>query len=175
VLAFTDDLIRAAVKTGEYSDPTAEKLVGDVLIKRRQKIASVYLTAVNPIVSPKLDANNRLTFENAAMAAGVADGAVTYHAAWGLFDNTTGQTKPLSETQSTTTTIEAPSGLPTTVGSYIEVNISADNAKYPTWKQPIKTHFRRLADGWKLVGLVRVPDVAAPVQTGKPAAKPATK
>ena len=74
MLAFTDDLIRAAVKTGEYSDPAAEKLVGDVLIKRRQKIASVYLTAVNPIVSPKLDANNRLTFENAAMAAGVADG-----------------------------------------------------------------------------------------------------
>ena len=169
VLAFTDDLIRAAVKTGQYSDPAAEKLVGDVLIKRRQKIASVYLTAVNPIVSPKLDASNRLTFENAAMAAGVADGAVTYHAAWALFDNATGQAKPLSETQSTTTTLEAPSGLPTTVGSYIEVNISADNAKYPTWKQPIKTHFRKQADGWKLVGLVRVPDAAAPNGKAAPA------
>ena len=51
VAAFSDDLIRAAVHTGEFSDPAAEKYLGDVLIKRRDKIASVYLTAVNPIVS----------------------------------------------------------------------------------------------------------------------------
>jgi hypothetical protein len=76
VLAFTDDLIRAAVHTGEFSDPVAEKHIGDVLIKRRDRIASVYLTAVNPIVSPRLDANHRLAFENAAVAAGVVKGAV---------------------------------------------------------------------------------------------------
>jgi hypothetical protein len=158
VVAFTDDLIRAAVHTGEFSDPDAEKHVADVLIKRRDKIAGVYLTAVNPIVSPRLDANNRLTFENAAVAAGVAKGAVTYRASWALFDNATGQTRPLSETQSTTTTIEAPSGLPTTFGSFIEVSIAADNPEYPTWKQPIRTHFRRQSDGWKLVGLERLPE-----------------
>jgi hypothetical protein len=158
VLAFSDDLIRAAVHTGEFSDPVAEKYLADVLIKRRNKIASVYLTAVNPIVSPRLDANNRLTFENAAVAAGVANGPVSYRASWALFDNATGQTRPLSETQSTTTTIEAPSGVPTVAGSFIEVSISADNANYPTWKQPIRTHFRRQADGWKLVGLERLPE-----------------
>ena len=75
VAAFTDELIRAAVHTGEYSDPAAEKYLADVLIKRRDKIKSIYLTAVNPIVSPRLDANSRLTFENAAFAAGVASGA----------------------------------------------------------------------------------------------------
>ena len=48
VAAFTDELIRAAVHTGEFSDPAAEKYLGDVLIKRRDKIASIYLTAVNP-------------------------------------------------------------------------------------------------------------------------------
>ena len=158
VVAFTDDLIRAAVHTGEFSDPAAEKYLADVLIKRRDKIASVYLTAVNPIVSLRLDANNRLTFENAAVAAGVAKGAVTYRASWALFDNATGQTRPLSETQSATTTIEAPSGLPTAAGSFIEVSISADNPAYPTWKQPIRTHFRRQSDGWKLVGLERLPE-----------------
>jgi hypothetical protein len=157
VVAFTDDLIRAAVHTGEFSDPVAEKHLGDVLIKRRDKIASVYLTAVNPIVSLRLDANNRLTFENAAVAAGVAKGAVTYRASWALFDNATGQTRALTETQSTTTTIDAPGGLPAAAGSFIEVSISADNPAYPTWKQPIRTHFRRQADGWKLVGLERLP------------------
>jgi hypothetical protein len=158
VVAFTDDLIRAAVHTGEFSDPAAEKHLGDVLIKRRDKIAAAYLTAVNPIVSPRLDTNNRLTFENAAVDARAAKGSVSYRASWALFDNATGQTRPLSETQSTTTTIEAPSGLPAAVGSFIEVNISADNSAYPTWKQPIRTHFRRQADGWKLVGLERLPE-----------------
>jgi hypothetical protein len=164
VVAFTDDLIRAAVHTGEFSDPAAEKYLADTLIKRRDKIASVYLVAVNPIVSPRLDANNRLTFENAAVAAGVAKGAATYRASWALFDNATGQTRPLSETQSTTTTIEAPSGLPTAAGSFIEVSISADNPAYPTWKQPIRTHFRRQSDGWKLVGLERLPETLSAVR-----------
>ena len=52
VAAFTDDLIRAAVRTGEFSDPQAEKYLADVLIERREKIKSIYLTAVNPIVNP---------------------------------------------------------------------------------------------------------------------------
>jgi hypothetical protein len=171
VVAFTDDLIRAAVHTGEFSDPAAEKYLADTLIKRRDKIASVYLVAVNPIVSPRLDANNRLTFENAAVAAGVAKGAATYRASWALFDNATGQTRPLSETQSTTTTIEAPSGLPTAAGSFIEVSISADNPAYPTWKQPIRTHFRRQSDGWKLVGLERLPETLSAVREAQKATR----
>ena len=73
-------MIRAAVHTGQFSDPAAEKHLGDVLIKRRDKIASVYLTAVNPIVNPRLDASGRLTFDNAAVAAGVANGPATYRA-----------------------------------------------------------------------------------------------
>src|SRR6185312_5426845 len=82
VAAFTDDMIRAAVHTGQYSDPAAEKYLGDVLIKRRDKVIRTYLTAVNPIVSPRLDANGRLTFENAAFDAGVASGPATYRASW---------------------------------------------------------------------------------------------
>ena len=158
VLAFTDDLIRAAVHTGEFSNPVAEKHVADVLIKRRDRIANVYLTAVNPVVSPRLDANNQLSFENAAVAAGVIKGPVSYRASWALFDNATGQTRPLSETQSGTTSMQAPGGLPTAAGSFIEVNISAEHPAYATWKKPIRTHFRRQADGWKLVGLQRLPE-----------------
>ena len=158
VAAFTDDLIRAAIHTGEFSDPAAEKHVADVLMKRRDKIASVYLTAVNPIVSPRLDSRNQLTFENAAAIAGVAKGGTTYQASWSLFDNATGQTRPLSDTQSNSTTIDAPSGLPTAAGSFVEVSISADNPAYPAWKRPIRTHFRRQSDGWTLVGLERLPE-----------------
>jgi hypothetical protein len=161
VAAFTDDLIRAAVRTGQFSDPAAEKYLGDVLIKRRDKIAAVYLTAVNPIVSPRLDANGRLTFDNAAVAAGVAKAPTTYHASWMLFDNATDETRPLSATQSATTTIQAPTGLPAGAGSMIAVDIFADSDTYPTWKRPIRTYFRRDGGGWKLVGLERIPESPA--------------
>ena len=45
VAAFTDEMIRAVVHTGEFSNPAAEKYLADVLIQRREKIKSVYLTA----------------------------------------------------------------------------------------------------------------------------------
>jgi hypothetical protein len=160
VAAFTDDLIRAAVHTGELSDPAAEKYLGDVLIERRNKIAGTYLTAVNPIVDPRLDANNRLTFENAAFAAGVAEGPATYLASWSLFDNTTGETRAISQTQSPTTSIDAPS-LPTTPGTFVEVDISVDMAAHPLWQRPIRVYFNRNETGWKLVGLERLPHTLA--------------
>jgi hypothetical protein len=158
VAAFTDEMIRAAVHTGQYSDPAAEKYLGDVLIKRRDKITSTYLTAVNPIVAPRLDANGRLTFENAAFAAGVASESEIYRASWSRFDNTTGETQALSETQSRTTTIEAPPGLPTASGSFVTVDISADSEVHPTWRRPIRSYFRRGGEGWALVGLERLPE-----------------
>jgi hypothetical protein len=164
IAAFSDELIRAAVKAGQFSDPKAEKYLGDVLIKRRDKILALYLTAINPIVNPRLDASG-LTFENAAIAAGVAKGQPTYRASWMLFDNATGDTKPLSTTESQTTTMAAPAGLPTAPGSYVQVDISADLAAFPTWKQPVKTYFRRTAQGWQLVGLERLPETVPAAQT----------
>jgi hypothetical protein len=171
IAAFTDDLIRAAVHTGEYSDPAAEKLIGDVLIERRDKITSIYLTAINPIVSPRLDAGGRLTFGNAAFAARAASGAATYHAAWLHFDNATGATRPIAETQSETTTLEAPSGLPTAADSYIAVDLSAEIAAYPTWRRPVRTWFRRGGDGWTLVGLERLPETLPNEHVTKTAGK----
>jgi hypothetical protein len=155
VAAFTDDQIRAAVHVGQFSDPAAEKYLADVLIERREKIKSVYLTAVNPIVNPRLDAGG-LTFENAALAGGVAQGPVAYRASWMLFDNATGATKPLSESTSATTTIAAPSGLPSS--GFVAVDIAADSAAHPAWKQPVRAYFRRDGGSWKLVGLDRMPD-----------------
>jgi hypothetical protein len=158
VAAFTDEMIRAAVHVGEFSNPVAEKYLADVLIQRRDRIKSIYLTAVNPIVTPRLDAKG-LTFENAAVAAGVASGTVSYRASWMTFDNATGATKPLSETKSATTTIAPPSGLPT--GGYIAVDIAADSDAYPTWKSPVRAYFRQDGGGWKLVGFERMADKPA--------------
>jgi hypothetical protein len=159
VAAFSDELIRAVVHTGQFSNPAAEKELADVLMQRRDKIKSVYLTAVNPIVNPRLDAKG-LTFENAAVAAGVARGTATYRAAWMAFDNTTGATRALTETTSATTTISAPADLPSS--GYVAVDIAAASDTYPTWKIPVRAYFRKDGSGWKLVGLDRLPDKPAP-------------
>ena len=172
VAAFTDDLIRAAVHTGEFKDPAAEKYLADALIQRRDKIKAVYLPAVNPIVNPVLDGKG-LTFENAAVAGGVAQGAVSYRAAWMTFDNATGTTKPIAETTGTTTTIAAPGGLPSS--GFVAVDIAADSAAHPQWKQPVRAYFRRDGGSWKLVGLDRLPDQPAAAAGAKAGAQKGTR
>ena len=72
VAAFSDDLIRAAVATGEYADPEAARLLADVLIKRRDAIARTYLLKLNSLTRFALDAGGRLTFMDAAVVSGVA-------------------------------------------------------------------------------------------------------
>ena len=66
VMAFSDDLIRAAVHAGEYSDPVAEAHLVAVLIKRRDAIGRAYLPAITPIVDPRLE-GGMLAFDNAAV------------------------------------------------------------------------------------------------------------
>ena len=158
VMAFTDDLIRAAVHTGQFSDPAAEAHLAAVLIKRRDAIGRAYLPAINPIVDPRLDAAGQLTFENAAVAAGIAEAPAEYHAAWFRFDNATGETQPIGETRSATASMTAPATLSAIAqGGFVEIDLSAESAAHPSWQQPVRTFFRRSSGGWKLVGLERLP------------------
>jgi hypothetical protein len=67
-MAFSDDLIRAAVHTGQFRRRGCGAHLADVLIKRRDAIGRTYLTAVNPVVNLRLDtAGSRV--ENAAVTA----------------------------------------------------------------------------------------------------------
>jgi hypothetical protein len=162
VMAFSDELIRAIVKTGEYSDPAAEKYLGDVLIQRRDKIGRAYLAKINPVVDPALDASGALSFGNAAVQYGVTSAPRGYTAAWHTFDNATGESRPLGQTTAAQSPISAPAGLPGAPGAYIRVDISADHPDHPSWKEPVRAYFQRQAAGWKLVGLERLPDSPPP-------------
>jgi hypothetical protein len=155
VVAFNDQLIRAAVHAGQYSDLAAESHLAGVLIKRRDAVGRAYLPPVNPIVDPHVEATGALSFQNAAVAAGFATAPAGYRATWFAFDNATGRTRPLGETRSATTTMSALAGLPDATGQFIEVDIAAEGAHEASWEQPVRAFFRRTSDGWKLVGLER--------------------
>ena len=48
--AFDDELIRAAVKSGQFSDPEADAYLAETLITRKQKILQHWLNGVLPLV-----------------------------------------------------------------------------------------------------------------------------
>jgi hypothetical protein len=158
VMAFSDDMIRAVVKTGAFSDPAAEKYLADVLIKRRDKIGRAYLTGINPIVDPALDGVGELTFGNAAVQFGLAAAPESYTATWYAFDNVTGTVRKIGETASREPRMQAPADLPIAPGAFIRVDLHAASAQQPEWARPIQTHFKKLASGWRLVGLERIPE-----------------
>ena len=160
-MAFTDDMIRAAVKTGRYSDPAAEKHIADSLIARRDAIGRAWLTDVNPIVDPALDSSGTLTFSNAAVTAGVAQAPSSYEIAWFAFDNATGTTTPIgTPVSSPRAEGKAPASLPAAAGAFVGVDIRAIDAGHPSWGNPVRAFFRRTDSGWKLVGFERLPEGA---------------
>jgi hypothetical protein len=170
VAAFSDEQVRAAVHVGQFEDPAAEKLLGDILIKRRDKIAKAYLPKLTPLTRFAL-ANGTLTFENAATRyAGLPEPDGGYRAEWFEFDNATGATtRVIGATTSPTASLQTPAGvpgLPAAHGAYLKVALTAPDSKHPSWSQPVDVYFRRSGKDWTLVGVERLPDgVARPAST----------
>jgi hypothetical protein len=159
VMAFSDEMIRAVVHVGQFSDPAAEAHLAATLIKRRDKIGRAYLPAVNPLVNVALDATGSLSFANAAVDAGVAiPPRGGYRAAFWTFDNATRESQPIGgPVTAATTMVAAPAALPTASGAFVRVSISAIDPPHPSWTTPVEAYFRRAPDGWTLVGLDRLP------------------
>ena len=158
VMAFTDEMIRAVVRTGQYSDPAAEQHIADTLIARRDAIGRAWLTDVNPIVDPVLDASGTLRFRNAAVAAGVAKEPASYEVAWFAFDNGSGSATPIGQAVAATgEQASAPQGVPASAGSFVRVDIKAVNPPHQSWANPVHAYFQRTAAGWTLVGFERMP------------------
>jgi hypothetical protein len=142
VAAFSDDMIRAIVKTGAYSNSGDERLLADVLMQRRDKIARHYLNAVNPLVDFALSTDGQLTFRNAAVDARVGvDPADGYAIAWASFDNNTGASTPVDS--------------PAAGGQYLRARVAARGSVPERWAVPIEVYFRRTDRGWRLVGVER--------------------
>ena len=164
VMAFSDEHIRAAAKTGQYTDPAAEKLLGDVLIQRRDTIARVYLAKVNPLVKFSLDGSGVFTFENPAVRARIADAPKGgYQVTWSRFDNATATAQPVgSPTIARDERLQAPAELPQGEGAYVKASVSAVDGPHRSWATPVDVYFRRAGGQWQLVGVERLPNTPAP-------------
>jgi hypothetical protein len=157
VMAFSDGMIAALVRTGAYGDPAAERHLTNVLIERRNKIGTAYLTAVNPLVDFELSADGRLSFRNAAVAAGVAQPPLRgYRTEWATFDNVTGISSPLRPaTIATSEESRAERPLPAGEGAHVRVRVSHIEPMYESGKAAVAATFRRTGSGWRLVALER--------------------
>jgi hypothetical protein len=156
VSAFTDEMIRAVARTGNYTAPSAPTLLADVLIKRRDKIVRTYLPRINPIVECTLSAAGALRCENAAVRAGVAEAPQGYKAEWFAFDNATDTASPIGTAiLSKSLQFDAPAGLPTAAGAYVKVSVTADGSAHAAWARPVHLYFKRSGAGWTLVALDR--------------------
>jgi hypothetical protein len=156
LVALTTDMIRAAVRSGDFGDPAAEEFLVRALAERRDAIGRAYLPAINPIVDAALDATGTLTFNNAAVEADFARAPQGYRAVWSTFDNTTRTTEPIGETSDLTSPLQAPGALPGADGSFVKVELSAMGGSHPSWAEPVNTYFRREQGSWKLVGFERM-------------------
>jgi len=162
VMAFSDEAIRTIVETGRYTDPRAVDYLTQVLIQRRDKIGRAWLTAVNPLVDFALDSSGTLRFANAAVAAGVADAPREYRIRWARFDNASNTASPLGDPTTVTTTLAiAPASVTGSGAEFIQAEVEAVHDSYPAWKRPVRVTFRRRSDGWRTVGLDRLPDSKA--------------
>ncbi len=157
VAKFDEPMIRTIVEKARYSDPRSTDYITRVLVKRRDKVLRHWLNQVNPIVDIALSPAGRLTFGNAAVAAGAATPAAGYSLQWFRFDNLT-DTKQDFGAPETIAGLEAqaPAGLLSGTGDHIGVIVSGTHPEQPAWATPATCYFRRTADGWMLVGLERM-------------------
>ena len=169
LMGMTDELIRAAVRSGQLSDPAAEKYLVDALVERRDKIARAFLTRVNPIVDPALAADGTLTFGNAAVSFGFAQAPTGYSAVWHTFDNEAGTVSPIGETEASAAKLRGPA-IPS-AARFVRVDIRASGPPHPSWSEPVHAFFRRGGDAWQLVGFERMPG-APPMKPGLVGAEP---
>jgi hypothetical protein len=157
LMALSDELVRAAVKAGQLTDPKAEQYLGDALIERRNKIGRTFLTAVNPVVDPALGADGTLSFRNAAVQYGFAGAPSSYKAVFHRFDNSSGEIRQIGEVEGAGEQLRVPGTLPGDRGAFVRVDISATAQEHPAWSLPVQAYFRRGESGWSLVGFDRMP------------------
>jgi hypothetical protein len=153
------------VAKARYSEAGAADHISKTLITRRDKVLRAWLTGVNPLVNARIGSDSVLTFENAAVAAGIAEPPESYRVEWSRFDNATGTAKIeivggvvggiVGRQQ---LGVEAPRlEVPQIFrdAAFFRVSVQTIHPDYPAWASPVTFTFRRNGTQWETVGLDR--------------------
>jgi hypothetical protein len=141
VAAFTDDEIRALVKTGEYTDPRAADWIAECLIKRRDKIADAWFAKILPLDKFRVD-DGQLGFDD--LAASRSDGvAPLYKIQWAKYD------------QGNLTALPHAAGprIPAAESEYLAATISCGNGDAVLCPGSVTVYLRRATMGYQVVGI----------------------
>jgi len=145
VMAFSDEDIRAIVKTGHYSDPRAEDWIVQCLIRRRDKIGRTYFNKVLPL-DRFAAKDSRLVFDDLAVKYGLS-GPPQYTVQWARFNNGSAEKTPLAGE----TTLALPQQLQeAAAGEYF----AADIAGYDK-KKTVTVYLRKRPEHIEVVGVDR--------------------
>jgi hypothetical protein len=150
VMRFSDEAIRAIVKTGQISNPEAENYLIETLIRRRDKIIQYYLNQINPLDDFQVNGETQtLNFKNLGIEAQLAP-VEAYEYQWFRFDNQQGSLEPLSPIQR----VSSPSlPLPQDNSPYLMVRIRT-LSRQANWRKKVEVFIRNNSNK-KVVGLER--------------------
>jgi hypothetical protein len=159
---FTDTMIRAVVEQARLSDPRAAALLGDIMIKRRDKTVRWGVTATNPVdrFTVERATTPELAFDNAAVRLGLAPHDVEYTIRWAGFDNDAGTTLASREPLTTAATrIAIPADIwgPADAAGvrYAVAAISTNTPLFSHWADPVRITIRNRGGSLDVVAVER--------------------
>jgi hypothetical protein len=137
VSRFTDEVVRAIVREGDFRAPEAENHLVSMLLRRRDKILDRYLRASNPLGSFRLE-EGAAAFTNYGEDAKLAP-VDSYEVEWFAFDNDTGTTRSLGPA-SRTRARSLP--LPADGAEFVMARIRTFSPAVPAWSRRVDVYVR---------------------------------
>ena len=141
VSRFSDDAIRAIVRTGEYDDTEAEEFLARIIMQRRDKIVGYYFSQLNPLDSFHVDDSMTLRFENLGERAGLAT-AAAYEYEWFASDNETRALTGLESGETTEAAVPLPSQADRAGAEYLMLRIRTRASQMPMWLRAVDVYLR---------------------------------
>jgi hypothetical protein len=160
---FSNEMLTSIVEVGRLSDPSAARYLTDVLIRRRDKVVAYWIVRTTPLddVAVTTGADGPvLTFDNAAVRAGVASPNATYRVRWSSFDNASGSVSaPGDEVRVAERRVAVPAAawgpLDASGARYAVASIACIHPDYPHWARPVQVTVRDRQGAVDVVGIER--------------------
>lgn len=152
VKRFTDEMIRAIVRTGRYTDPKVEAYLVECLIKRRDKIVAEYLRELNPLDDFEVaEAQGRpvVRFTHLGEAAGLGK-VERYEWQWFSYNNHPERESEIGRKESGG---RPEIQVPAAQSDYLLVKVRGLSKAQPNWQREVRVYLRREGASAKVVGV----------------------